>query len=74
MYSKEAIEEIDKYNDSPLSIMSIAGKNQRTIKREGIQALYDLTNNRPQDLLPEDKKLNTFVNEFFIPDRKFKII
>lgn len=73
MYSKEAIEEIDKYNDSPLSIMSIAGKNQRTIKREGIQALYDLTNNRPQDLLPEDKKLNTFVNEFFIPDRKFKL-
>lgn len=73
VYSNEAIEEIDKYNDSLLSIMSLAGNNQMTIAREGAQALYDLTNANPKDLLPENKKLNTYINEFFTPNRKFKL-
>ena len=73
LYSEEAVNEIDKYNRKPLSILNLSGQNIRNLGKEPVQCIYDLTNNRPKDMKPEDTKFNQFLVEFFTPNRDFKL-
>lgn len=73
IYSEEAVKEIDNYNNTPLSFLTINGKNTRIIEKEAIQGLYDLTRDTPKDLVEGNAELNTYLNEFFTPGKVFKL-
>ena len=73
LYSKEAVEEIDKYNDTPLSFLKPDGENLRVLGNEGTQSIYDLTLMKESYLVDGSKEFNSFINEFFTPKRDYKL-
>ena len=73
IYSKDAVEEIDKYNETPLSFVRPNGDNLRTLGKEPVQAIYDLTLMKEKDLVNGSAKINSFINETFTPNKDFKL-
>lgn len=64
IYSKEAVEEIDKYNDTPISVLSIDGKPTRSISNEALQGIYNLTK-MEKNAKPLNDKLNNILKDTF---------
>lgn len=46
VFSKEAIEQVDKFNKSPIAHLNIDGTNMRNIGNEAIQGLFNLTTDK----------------------------
>ena len=72
IYSTEAVQDVDNYNASPLSFLSLDGKNVMDIGKEGVQTIYDLTRANENDLVEGSAEINNMINEFFTPNRNFK--
>ncbi len=73
IYSEEAVAEIDRYNNSPMSLLSISGANTRNIGKEGIQALYNLTVIKKEKDTSKLKDLDKDMTDFIAKD-KYKLI
>lgn len=67
IYSKEAIKEIDDFNNTPISVLSIDGKPTRSIHNEAMQGIYNLTK-LEKNAKPLNDKLNNLVKETFSKD------
>lgn len=68
VYSKEAVNEIDNYNDKPVSLMYLDGTTTRSIHNEGAQGLYNLTKLDAKNAKPLNDKINNEIKEFFVKD------
>lgn len=73
VYSKDAVKEIDEYNDKPLSYLSVNGENTRDIGKEGIQCIYDLTLAKENELVDGNSEFNQEILEIFTPNKDFKL-
>lgn len=65
VYSKEAIEEIDKFNSDPISVLDIKGEATRGINNEAVQGIYNLTKLDEKMSKPVSDKINREIKEFF---------
>lgn len=74
VYSKEAVAEIDNYNnEKPISLLKLNGNNSRNIGKEGFQALYNLT--IIKKVVKATKESDNDVEEFLkLEDFKLKVV
>lgn len=68
VYSKEAVNEIDEYNNKPVSLMYLDGTTTRSIHNEGAQGLFNLTKLDSKNAKPLNDKINNEIKEFFVKD------
>lgn len=68
VYSKEAVEEIDEYNNKPVSLMYLDGTTTRSIHNEGAQGIFNLTKLDSKNAKPLNDKINNEIKEFFVKD------